>query len=201
MRRAVLAVAGLAAGTSLLVVVKGGAEGVPTSLAATAGPPTADGAAGPGAGPAALGSGAADPSAPVVEATPKPGQTSKAPAKKVQPRPSSGDSGSSGGDAPAAPAPTSNRVTGPRVTNPYGAVQVVIELDGNRITDVRTLEMPDTQARSDQLSALAEPQLREEALREQGANLDTVSGATETSESYRASLRVAIERMKQGRRD
>ena len=39
-------------------------------------------------------------------------------------------------------------------------------------------------------------QLREEALQEQGADLDTVSGATETSVSYRESLRAAIEEWK-----
>jgi uncharacterized protein with FMN-binding domain len=177
----VLAVAGLAAGTSLLVVVKGGVGAQPdTVAAANAGPnPTATPSAKPGAG-----------------RTPEPGASSKAPAKKpAKPK--------TGGTKAAAPpvAPRSNKVVGPRVENPYGAVQVVIELAGNRITDVRTLEMPDSEARSEQVSSLAEPQLREEALREQGASLDTVSGATETSESYQESLRVAIERMKKGERD
>jgi uncharacterized protein with FMN-binding domain len=179
-RRAVLAVAGLAAGTSLLVVVKGGAGAAPYPVAAAAdADPTATTPPSGSAKPAPSGK-------PVARSTPSPrGKTGKPkPATKA-----------------AAPPPKSNKVVGPRVANPYGAVQVVIEVDGNRITDVRTLEMPDLEARSDQLSAQVQTRLREEALREQGADLDTVSGATETSESYKESLRVAIERMKQGERD
>ncbi|MEV4534722.1 FMN-binding protein [Asanoa sp. NPDC049518] len=184
MRRAVLAVAGLAAGTSLLVVVKGGAGAAPDTVAAAN--------AGPTPSPSAAGApDAADPSAPA----------SKAPdAKKTTTaKPKSGRKNTAAAPPPAAP--KSNKVVGPRVENPYGAVQVVLELDGNRIVNVRTLEMPDQEARSDQLSAQVESQLGDEAVREQGADLDTVSGATETSESYKESLRVAIDRMKKGERD
>jgi len=179
-----MAVAGLAAGTSLLVVVKGGgAEARPAPVSADAGPTP---------------SGSPGPTPDVTSASPAPGATtSKAPPKKTtKPKPARTTD-----DPPPPPPPRSNKVVGPRVENDYGAVQVVIELDGSRIIEVRTLEMPDAEARSDQLSSLAEPQLREEALREQGADLDTVSGATETSESYRGSLRAAIERMKRGERD
>ncbi|GAA1892414.1 hypothetical protein GCM10009687_72120 [Asanoa iriomotensis] len=185
MRRAALAVAGLAAGTSLLVVAKGGGGAAPDTVAAanagatpSATPSGAPPSAGPSGAPAT-----GKPSATKSAAKPKPGRTTQAAAP------------------PPPAAPKSNKVVGPRVENPYGAVQVVIEVDGNRIADIRTLEMPDLEARSDQLSAQVETQMREEALREQGANLDTVSGATETSESYRESLRVAIERMKKGERD
>jgi uncharacterized protein with FMN-binding domain len=183
-RRAALAVAGLAAGTSLLVVAKGGGGATPdTVAAANAGPTPSATPSGqpPSAGPS--GTPAPAKSTATKSAKPKPGRTTKAAAPP-----------------PAAP-PKSNKVVGPRVENPYGAVQVVIEVDGKRIADVRTLEMPDLEARSDQLSAQVETRMREEALREQGADLDTVSGATETSESYRESLRVAIERMKKGERD
>ncbi|MDG4827278.1 FMN-binding protein [Asanoa sp. WMMD1127] len=189
MRRAVLAVAGLAAGTSLLVVAKGGSDAAPASVAAA------------NAGPTPSASGSAPATPPASAAPDKPAAKSPTPSggKKSTTKPKSG-----GGDTAAAPppaAPKSNKVVGPRVENPYGAVQVVIDLSGNRIERVRTLEMPDLEARSDQLSALVESQLGEEAVREQGADLDTVSGATETSESYRESLRVAIERMKKGERD
>ncbi|MEV0717314.1 FMN-binding protein [Asanoa sp. NPDC050611] len=181
MRRAALAVAGLAAGTSLLVVAKGGGGAAPDTVAAANAGPTPSGtpSAPPSAKPA--GASAGGKAAPSKTAKPRTGKTTKA--------------------APPPAPPKSNKVVGPRVENPYGAVQVVIEVDGKRIADVRTLEMPDLEARSDQLSAQVETQMREEALREQGADLDTVSGATETSESYRESLRVAIERMKKGERD
>jgi len=179
-----MAVAGLAAGTSLLVVVKGGAEARPAPVSAEAGP-TPSGSPGP----------TPDATSPAPDAP-----TSKAPTPKKTTKPKPARS-TDDAPPPAPPPPRSNKVVGPRVENDYGAVQVVIELDGSRIVEVRTLEMPDAEARSDQLSSLAEPQLREEALREQGADLDTVSGATETSESYRGSLRAAIERMKRGERD
>jgi len=182
-RRAVLAVAGLAAGTSLLVVAKGGTPARPAAVAADAGGPVPGGSPTPGPEPTVA------PEA-TTKAPPSPETTARPrPRRSTQEAP------------PPPPPPQSNTVVGPRVENPYGAVQVVIELDGSRIVDVRTLEMPETEARSQQLSALAEPQLRAEALREQGADLDTVSGATETSESYRRSLRAAIERMKRGERD
>jgi uncharacterized protein with FMN-binding domain len=61
------------------------------------------------------------------------------------------------------------------------------------MVDIRAIEMPDSESRSDQLSDQVSVQLREEALQEQGYDLDTVSGATETSVSYRDSLRAAIE--------
>jgi uncharacterized protein with FMN-binding domain len=183
-RRAVLALGGLAAGTSLLVVIKGGAGAAPDTLAA----------ANAGVTPSA-GAGSPDPSAPAGPGGKKPTPTPSGTKKTTKPKP-----GKTTAKPPPA-APKSNKVVGPRVENPYGAVQVVIELSGSRIVNVRTLEMPDLEARSDQLSSLAEPQLRDEAIREQGANLDTVSGATETSESYKESLRVAIERMKKGERD
>jgi len=185
-RRAVLAVAGLAAGTSLLVVVKGGAGAAPASLTAADAGPTPSATADPAAAPPS--GAAADPGAPA----------SKAPGTKKTTKPKTGKNTAA---APPPAAPKSNKVVGPRVENPYGAVQVVIELDGNRIVNVRTLEMPDLDARSDQLSAQVEAQLGDEAVREQGADLDTVSGATETSESYQESLRVAIDRMKKGERD
>jgi len=180
-RRAVLAVAGLAAGTSLLVVVKGGAGAAPASLTAADAGATPSATADTAAAPSGA---AADPSAPA----------SKAPEEKKTTKPKAGRNTAA---APPPAAPKSNKVVGPRVENPYGAVQVVIELDGNRIVNVRTLEMPDLEARSDQV----ESQLGDEAVREQGADLDTVSGATETSESYQESLRVAIDRMKKGERD
>jgi uncharacterized protein with FMN-binding domain len=180
-RRAVLAVAGLAAGTSMLVVAKGGAGGAPATVAAANADPTAS---------------------PNASAPPRPGAAPSAPPSRKPAASTKTTKPKAGRTTAKAPAPPkSNKVVGPRVENPYGAVQVVIEVSGSRIADVRTLEMPDLEARSDQLSALVETRLGEEALREQGADLDTVSGATETSESYRESLRVAIERMKRGERD
>jgi uncharacterized protein with FMN-binding domain len=92
------------------------------------------------------------------------------------------------------PAPASPGAGGP-VTVPgsvqsgdYGTVQVQVVFTGTRITDVQLLQQPDSGRGVDAL-----PQLREEALRAQSAKIDTVSGATQTSESYEQSLQAAID--------
>ena len=59
---------------------------------------------------------------------------------------------------------------------------------GKSIKDIQLLQAP-TSGRG--VGAL--PTLQQEALTAQSANIDTVSGATETSESYKASLQAAID--------
>ena len=70
----------------------------------------------------------------------------------------------------------------------YGTVQVQVTFTGARLTAITLLQAPDS-GRS--LTAL--PKLQEEAIKAQSADIDTVTGATETSESYKTSLRAAIE--------
>jgi uncharacterized protein with FMN-binding domain len=72
--------------------------------------------------------------------------------------------------------------------NRYGTVQVQLVFTGDKITDVQLLQEPDS---GRGIAAL--PTLREEALRAQSANIDTVSGATQTSESYAKSLQAALD--------
>lgn len=189
MRRAVLGLAGLAASTTLLVVVKGAADATPTPVSAPAVPsvPPSGSPAPPAGGPAASGGPDGSPAPTATSKKPKPKKTTST-------RPPDDD----GDDEPAPPPPPSNRktFTGTREQNPYGAVQLEITVQGTRMVDIRAIEMPDSESRSDQLSDQVSVQLREEALQEQGSDLDTVSGATETSVSYRDSLRAAIEEWK-----
>jgi len=189
-RRAVLGLAGLAASTTLLVVVKGAADATPTPVSAPAVPsvPPSGSPAPPSGGPAA-GAGPDGSPAPATTTSKKP-----KPKKTTSTKPPDDD----GDDEPAPPPPPSNRktFTGTREQNPYGAVQLEITVQGTRMVDIRAIEMPDSESRSDQLSDQVSVQLREEALQEQGSDLDTVSGATETSVSYRDSLRAAIEEWK-----
>jgi uncharacterized protein with FMN-binding domain len=179
----------LAASTTLLVVVKGAAGATPTPVSAPAVPP-ADGLSPASGSPAPPAGGPAATGAP--DGTPAPAATTKKPKPKktTTTQPPDDD-----GDEPAPPPPPSNRktFTGTREQNPYGAVQLEITVQGTRMVDIRAIEMPDSESRSDQLSDQVSVQLREEALQEQGYDLDTVSGATETSVSYRDSLRAAIE--------
>jgi uncharacterized protein with FMN-binding domain len=87
------------------------------------------------------------------------------------------------------------RWTGAVVGTPYGDVQVVAVTRGRKITDVRAVRLTDANQHSRDLSAAAAPVLRQEALKAQSARIDTVSGATYTSEGYRQSLQAALDQM------
>lgn len=78
-------------------------------------------------------------------------------------------------------------------TNRFGDVQVRAVLRGNRLVDVVALQLPNDRARSAYISEQAAPVLRQEALDAQSASIDTVSGATYTSESYAQSLQAALD--------
>jgi hypothetical protein len=92
----------------------------------------------------------------------------------------------------APPAPGRQVVNGSTVDSDYGPYQVQVTFSGNRITDVRIITEPGDR-HSRRIAADAEPTLREEALQAQSAHLDTVSGATATSEAYARSLQAAID--------
>ena len=100
--------------------------------------------------------------------------------------------------APAAPTPAplaaNVRIgTGPALTTPFSVVQVRVALTGRRVTSVQTLSLTgsnDSHTRA--INARAEPILREEVLVAGSADIDVVSGATYTSESWIDSLKSAI---------
>jgi uncharacterized protein with FMN-binding domain len=93
--------------------------------------------------------------------------------------------------APAKPA--SITVNGPSEQTMYGPVQVQVTISGNRITGLKTLRHPSGDDRSVEIAASALPQLRAEALAAQNAQIDSVGGATYTSEGYRQSLQGALD--------
>ena len=61
-----------------------------------------------------------------------------------------------------------------------------VTLTGGQLTKVETVELSGDNARTQAINARAEPILREEALKAGSAKIDVVSGATYTSQSYRA---------------
>ena len=79
-------------------------------------------------------------------------------------------------------------VSGPAVQTEEGTVQVQVTLQGTKITDVKALRAPNSNP-----TRMALPILRQEALRAQSADIDTVSGATATSEGYKQSLQAALD--------
>ena len=96
--------------------------------------------------------------------------------------------------APAAAVPAGSRVlTGPDVPNRYGDVQVQVTVAGGKIIDVKPLLLPFDRSRSAEISQIAGPMLRAEVLQVQGANIDIISGATYTSQSYAQSVQAALD--------
>jgi uncharacterized protein with FMN-binding domain len=79
-------------------------------------------------------------------------------------------------------------VKGSTVNTDKGPVQVQVTFDGDRITAVRMLQQPDHPQ-----TTAAVPVLISETLKAQSADIDTVSGATITSDGYRESLQAAID--------
>ncbi len=85
-------------------------------------------------------------------------------------------------------------VNGETFTNKWGPVQVqaTFAADGT-LTAVDTLQTPTADGKSIRINDSAVPRLNSSALTAQNANVDTVSGATYTSNGYRQSLQSAID--------
>jgi uncharacterized protein with FMN-binding domain len=98
---------------------------------------------------------------------------------------------------PATPSTTAagspRQIDGPVVSNRYGDVQVRVTVQGGRLVNVEALLLPQDRERSAQISSFSGPELRSEALNAQSANIDIISGATFTSESYAQSLQAALD--------
>lgn len=90
------------------------------------------------------------------------------------------------------PSTGARTVTGSEVRTEFGPYQVQATFNGHTITDVQLVETP-SDRRSERIAESAAPTLRQEALRAQSAKIDTVSGATATSEAYAQSLQAAID--------
>ncbi|GAA0927927.1 FMN-binding protein [Kribbella koreensis] len=84
-------------------------------------------------------------------------------------------------------------VNGQSALTRYGPVQLQVTINSSRITAVKTLTAPSSGDRDRAISAFALPILQREALTAQSATIDTVSGATFTSDGYRRSLQSALD--------
>jgi uncharacterized protein with FMN-binding domain len=102
---------------------------------------------------------------------------------------------------PATPAPRSTKggtstgdvtVNGTAEDNGYGPVQVQVTIAGGKIVECKALELP-RDRHSHRINSFAVPQLRQEVIDAQSARIDTVSGATATSEAYSRSLQAALD--------
>ena len=105
----------------------------------------------------------------------------------------SGTSSRKGTSATSSPAAVRRTIDGGAAQTQYGTVQVRIVLTGHRLTDVTAVHLTDSSSRSVSISAYAAPILRREALAAQSAHIDTVSGASYTSQAYIQSLQSALD--------
>ncbi|MEV0637292.1 FMN-binding protein [Streptomyces sp. NPDC050619] len=118
-------------------------------------------------------------------------------------KPSSDPASAAGGGAAAQPPAASAQggaqaagtrtVTGDATQTQYGAVQVRITVEGNKITKAEAVQAPKG-GQSDEKTALSVPKLNQAVVTKQSAQIDSVSGATYTSDGYKKSLQSAIDK-------
>ncbi|GAA3530592.1 FMN-binding protein [Streptomyces osmaniensis] len=100
----------------------------------------------------------------------------------------SSESGSSESGSSESGSAADTVVKGSTVNTDKGPVQVQVTFAGDRITAVKMLQQPNHPQ-----TTAAVPQLVAETLEAQSADVDTVSGATITSDGYKESLQAAID--------
>lgn len=77
----------------------------------------------------------------------------------------------------------------------YGNLQVTAVISGGMITDIQFDQAP-SGGNSTNVSTMAEPVLKQEAIASQSANVNTVSGATQDTTAFNASLAAALAQAK-----
>ncbi len=78
----------------------------------------------------------------------------------------------------------------------WGYIQVKAIVQNGKITDVQFLQYPNDRNRSVMINQYADPQLTSEAIQAQSANVDIVTGATDSSEAFMQSLSDALAQAK-----
>ena len=109
---------------------------------------------------------------------------------------STGGTGTGSGSPSSGSASTSGSQTfdGDTVQTRWGPVQVRITVTDAKITASEAIVYPNGNHEDAQINAVALPVLNDEAVQQQSADLDMVSGATVTSQGYLSSLQSAIDR-------
>ncbi|HEX4090312.1 MAG TPA: FMN-binding protein [Trebonia sp.] len=174
MRRAILTIGGTAAGLAALLSFK-----THTSVADVADTGTGS--------PAASASAPATPTGPAASPTTMKSKMKAKASSSPKAKASAGAGGTSGGSM------TTRSVTGPVESTMYGPVQVKVTLDGSKITNVSMVQDTNDGQESQQIDSFAIPKLTAETLTAQSARIDSVSGATTTSQGYIGSLQSALD--------
>lgn len=138
--------------------------------------------------PVTSGAPTTQPAAPTTRggATPTPHAAPTKTATQSQPK------GPSRSAAPSTKA-ASGTFLGSSVQTRYGPVQIKITYAAGRITGVVAVQLPSGRSRDAQINNFAVPILENETLAAQSANINSVSGATYTSDGYVQSLQAALD--------
>ncbi|GHD49289.1 hypothetical protein GCM10010317_027850 [Streptomyces mirabilis] len=129
----------------------------------------------------------------LAQASSSPGQSASQSPSSQSPAPGSSSSSSSGGSSGSTKSTGTKTVTGDTVQTRWGPVQVRVTLKNGKITDVTAVSYPTDNPRDQEINSYAIPQLRREALAAQSAQIDSVSGASYTSDGYKQSLQSALD--------
>jgi uncharacterized protein with FMN-binding domain len=137
--------------------------------------------------------------------TPTPSATPSAPSGSGPGDGRAGDDGGASGGAaaptptataspsPTAQSPATKTYTGDAVDTRWGPVQVQITVTGGKVTAAQAVQYPNGNGRDAEINSYALPVLSQEAVQKQSAQIDTVSGATLTSDGYLQSLQSALD--------
>jgi uncharacterized protein with FMN-binding domain len=78
----------------------------------------------------------------------------------------------------------------------WGNLQVKAVIQNGKITSVQFLQYPNDRNRSIMINSYADPQLSSEAIQAQSANVNIVTGATDSSQAFMQSLSDALSQAK-----
>lgn len=117
------------------------------------------------------------------------GGTSQAPAQPATPAPSS---------APATRTATGQDVAINEGGRQYGDIQAKVTMRGSKITNVSITKLNVYDGRSGEIENYSVPQLMQQTIDAQSAQIDGVSGATYTSMAYEQSVQSAIDHINAG---
>ena len=100
------------------------------------------------------------------------------------------------------PAPTATDIPGARYKDGaytgsvadafWGYIQIKAIISSGKLTDVQFLQYPNERNRSVEINQYADPILTSEAIQAQSAQVDIVTGATDSSEAFIQSLSAAL---------
>jgi len=91
---------------------------------------------------------------------------------------------------------TSKTFDGDAVDTRWGVVQVQITVKNGKVVSAKTLQQPNDNGHSQDINAFAVPILNSEVVKTGSAAIDSVGGATVTSNGYTSSLQSALDAAK-----